>query len=73
MLLTDQASKIEQVQAVIRDTAGRVEEERRRMQEAHEALREKERYELIKLKDDLRMSKRKEVEKEVRRMKEVLG
>ena len=57
----------------MRDTARRIEDERKRMQEAHEMAREKDRADLLKAREQWKREKNEEVEKEVKRMKEVLG
>ena len=72
-MLKDQAGRIEQVQDIVRDTARRIEDERNRMQEAHEMAREKDRADLLKAREQWKREKNQEVEKEVKKMKEVLG
>lgn len=61
------------MQDIVRDTARRIEDERKRMQEAHEMAREKDRADLLKAREQWKREKNEEVEKEVKRMKEVLG
>ena len=57
----------------MRDTARRIEDERKRMLEAHEMAREKDRADLLRAREQWKREKNEEVEKQVKKMKEVLG
>ena len=72
-MLKDQAERIEHVQELVRDTGRRIEEERRRMQEAHESAREKDRADIVRIKRQYQAESAEVVAKEVKKMKEIVG
>ena len=72
-MLKDQAERIEHVQELVRDTGRRIEEGRRRMQEAHESAREKDRADIVRIKRQYQAESAEEVAKEVKKMKEIVG